>query len=85
MKDIDREIYPVLIFEDRYSGAYSNGKWIAMANAQIGANQVEAIFEGIHSDDLGAMEFWNDVRTLKGIAVGNTPNEALKNLRSNFE
>ena len=75
----NKEIYPLTIFKDRYSGTYSNGKWIA---CNMDPNEVP---EEIYGSDVEAAEFWSDVSTgkhrkSKFIAVGDTKKEAITNL-----
>ena len=89
---IDTTLYPISIFEDRYTGVYSGGKWIAVANSDMYDNTIvetehyhkthyELAFEGTHSDDITAGEFGYMIKFVPWIAVGNTPNEALENLQ----
>jgi hypothetical protein len=71
------DTYPIMIFEDRYMGAYSKGKWIAVAEADVDG-RTEELCDGAAGDDPDAMEFWHDPPAW--VAVGNTPNEALASL-----
>lgn len=78
----ERHIHPVTIVEDRYSGAYSGGKWLAINGADVlenGCYRIIRILEqGPHGDDSDAAEFWS--ASPHWIAAGNTPDDALKNL-----
>lgn len=85
-------MYPVAIVEDRYSGVYSSGRWVAIAqwenDASGEAGQDEYISrlrfvdrEG-NGDDTDAMTFWSAALDRKSVspfwwvAVGETPNHA---------
>ena len=69
------ETYPVAIIEDRYSGTYSGGKWLAFSCAN------ERIFGlACFGGDGDAMAFW--LEPPKDIGVGSTPQEALEKLLS---
>jgi hypothetical protein len=76
--------YPVAIIEDRYGGCYSGGAWLAIAIAdhlENGAYRVVGCLEdGPHGDDTDAQMFWAGPPSW--IAVGNTPDEALANLKA---
>lgn len=79
--------WPIALIEDRYSGVYSGGKWIAV-------EQANQLLDGIHTraqfclvaetgpsgDDTGAAVFWSD--TPNWVAVGPTPSDALDAIRS---
>jgi hypothetical protein len=69
-------LYPVVIREARYSGVYEGGKWFAIAEY---SGESEALEAYIHGDDCDALDFW-DSEESKMIGVGNTPDEALKDL-----
>lgn len=70
--------YPVAIFQDRYLGAYSGGKWIAVAAWD--STEGENIRDSIYDHDILCMRFWDEYRNSPLIGVGNTPAAALKNL-----
>jgi hypothetical protein len=78
-----RDLYPVAVVEDRYGGAYSKGKWLAIAESnklENGAYRiVRCLEDGPHGDDTEAAMFWSDPPGW--IASGSTPDEAIKNLR----
>jgi hypothetical protein len=81
---LDLVYYPVSITEDRYQGAYSRGKWIAIASADehlSAFHEGESLFcLGPWGGDRDAARFWNDPPNW--IAAGATPNEALAALES---
>jgi hypothetical protein len=78
--------YPIAIVEDRYSGVYSEGTWLAVAQANLpheGQSRVDFVLTaGPHGDDSEAGEFWADPP--HWIAVGNSPQEALDRLLDGF-
>lgn len=71
-------IYPIVIMEDRYTGAYSGGRWIAIAKADELTGKVTRLAlcfkDGPSGGDPIALRFWDDAPGW--LAVGNTPNEA---------
>jgi hypothetical protein len=77
-----RQHYPVAIVQDRYSGIYSGGDWLAISRAKETFGDVSRVAYlvrgGPHGSDLEAAEFWSDPPDW--IAVGNSPQEALANL-----
>ena len=81
------ETYPIAIVQDRYTGVYSGGWWPAIACATdiVDGNQTRVDFclvsdDGPSGSDVEAGSFW--VSPPSWIAVGNTPEEALANLRN---
>ncbi len=77
------EMYPVAIFEDRYTGAYSGGKWIAVAGCDDHfqrTTRFQFAFDGTHDSDPGAADFGALIPEIRFIAVGDTPQEAYDNL-----
>ena len=74
MLDVD-SIYPLTVTMDRYTGSYSGGKWTAW-NLEPSEIPVE-VFE----DDVSCGNFWflNEGRIKVG--MGETPNEAIEDLR----
>lgn len=75
-------LYPIAVVQDRYSGVYSGGPWLAVSRANVtheGQSRVDFMLsDGPHGDDCTAAEFWADAPDW--IAVGNSPNEALVRL-----
>lgn len=67
--------WPIAIIQDRYMGTYSGGKWLAFTGAW---NHMDEISNGAHGDDVSACAFDYDQSWL---AIGDTPDEALDNLR----
>jgi hypothetical protein len=76
--------YPIAVVQDRYGGTYSGGEWLAISKAdklENGAFRIIRALEfGPHGDDGNAMDFWHEPPDW--IAVGNTPDEAVANLRN---
>jgi hypothetical protein len=70
-------LYPVVIYEDRYGGTYSGGRWLAVAQ---GDNPERNLFlTGAYDGDSEA-SFWGS-NLPKWVGVGATPNDALEDLR----
>jgi hypothetical protein len=71
--------HPIVIIEDRYGGAYSQGAWFAINAAYTAADVRSRIFEmlesGPNGDDFEAQEFWSEPPNW--IAAGHTPDIAL--------
>lgn len=78
--EIDSELYPVAVIQDRYSGTYSGGFWLAVANADIDRRVMAVLENGPHGDDGDAMIFWN--RPPFWIASGATPTDAIEKLHA---
>lgn len=84
-----KNAYPIVIIQDRYGGAYSKGKWIAIADADDHVDECGASGPW-DSSDVPCFTFWTSVREawesspqlglFDWIAVGQTPDEALANL-----
>lgn len=78
MIDKTKNIWPCTIVKDRYSGAYSKGKWTAW-NLESGDVPLE-----IHEDDVTVMNFFNQQDpTLYG--VGDSPEESLNDLTNKLK
>jgi hypothetical protein len=81
--------YPVAVIQDRYSGSYSGGAWLAIARCdetigRLGPSRIVfCLTEGPHGGDGDAMAFWSE--PAPWIAVGNTPDEALAALRKRHD
>ena len=84
---------PICVFEDRYSGTYSGGAWIAVAmpDKSVGRHYRSVLtapthfhyaFDGTHNTDLEAAKFGRLIEVIPWIAVGSTPDEAVRNLKS---
>lgn len=86
--NIPHGLYPIVLIQDRYSGTYSGGEWLAIREAttmeydgNYGRETARApllLHEGPNGDDGDAMAYWCDPPDW--IAVGRTPNEAVENL-----
>jgi hypothetical protein len=81
------QTYPIAIVEDRYTGAYSNGTWLAIAQAELpyrGQSRINFVLsKGPHGDDSESAEFW--AAPPDWIAVGDSPQEALDRLLQGFK
>ena len=73
----DFRLYPIAVIEDRYMGTYIGGSWIAIANCN--EQRFEEVMEGAHGGDPDAAEFGRNKP--EWIAVGNSPDEAIRNLK----
>lgn len=78
------DTFPIAIVQDRYTGAYSGGRWLAIASATDTVDETRVDFclgsdHGPSGSDV-AGSFW--VTPPSWIAVGSTPEEALANLRN---
>jgi hypothetical protein len=76
------ELFPVVVFEDRYGGSYAGGAWVAIANATWGggpaASRLDFVFDGAGGGDIEACEFWDEHRETEWIGVGSTPDLAVQ-------
>lgn len=72
-----KDVYPLTIVADRYSGTYSGGAYLAF-NCET-----EYVPRKIADNDSSTSEFWNN-STLT-IGKGNTPNEALEDLANKLK
>jgi len=74
--------YPIAVFEDRYQGTYSQGRWLAVSQADTPVGRVNRagwlLDNGPFGDDVEAMEFW--CAPPAWIAVGDTPEQAIAHL-----
>lgn len=84
--------YPIAVFQDRYEGCYSGGKWIAVAECDIivelprcKMTRFQFAFNGAHASDPEASVFGDFIALMDWIAVGDTPDEAIGKLRSKYE
>lgn len=72
-------LYPLCIISDRYGGCYSGGNYTAWTTG------IDYIPEGIFDDDVECCFTWNELKAKRNeheivFGVGNTPNEALRDL-----
>lgn len=78
-------LYPIVIRESRYSGTYEGGEWHAIPNCEGGDAWNGDYFDYLYGDDDGALNFWQS-DAAKLIGIGDTPNDALKDLfKKNFQ
>jgi len=69
---MSEHIYPLTIIGDRYTGAYSGGKYTAWNS------QLDNIPPAINGGDIECSEFWADIQIPVGL--GETPDLALSDL-----
>lgn len=72
-----KEVYPLTIIKDRYSGTYSGGVYTAWNK------EADEIPTQIYLDDISCMNFWSTNKEIVGIGL--TPNLAEENLRMKLE
>jgi len=77
-------LYPIVLVQDRYSGAYSGGAWLALAEGDRSYEEASRIgwimSHGPSGNDLEAAAFWQAHPAW--IATGKTPDEAIARLRA---
>jgi len=75
-------LVPVAVIQDRYQGTYSDGEWLAIANADERQGEMAraswALTFGPHGGDLEAREFWGSPSDW--IAPGSTADDAISKL-----
>lgn len=81
------DLYPIVIIEDRYSGVYSGGAWLAIAKAEDYYEGRErrgefCLYAGPNGSDPEAHAFGAQIPYIDWIATGETPDEALSNLKA---
>ena len=69
-----RDLYPITVIADRYTGAYSGALWTAF-NLRQGQ-----IPEGVDDGDPECMEFWDNYT--EPVGKGNTPDDAVRDLEA---
>jgi hypothetical protein len=81
--------YRIVILQDRYSGVYSGGEWLSVADATEMHHAAQTRLEfclsasnGPSGPDPDAASFW--VNPPSWISVGRSPDEALLKLRNSF-
>ena len=88
--ELEKQIYPLTIVLDRYTGVYSGGYFTAW-NCDF-----MEVPEEIDSDDVTCYEIWDEIREGRfsrknafgkpiKVGVGNTPQEAIENLRGQIQ
>jgi len=77
-RDLETMLWPIAVVQDRYMGTYSGGKWVAIPKADY-----YSLDHTVWGDDIEAMEWAHrNLRQVKRVGVGDTPDEALKDLLS---
>ena len=77
IKEVYKELYPLTIVMDRYTGVYSGGRFTAW---NLDPDEVP---EDICADDVSTSEFFNDIRYKRRdfiYGIGETPDEAAMDL-----
>jgi hypothetical protein len=79
--------HPITVIQDRHSGVYSGGAWLAISQASefVVGTTTRAQFclagdDGPSDGDIEAAAFWNNPP--EWIAVGSTPDEAIEALKN---
>lgn len=72
-------VYPLTVVADRYSGTYSGGKWTAW---NLYPWEVP---DGTFGDDCGCFDFWQSDCEEYCIGIGNTPEEAICDLKTKMD
>jgi len=75
------DLYPVAIFQSRYSGVYEGGEWYAIGNFK--SFHEIGISEYLFGDDSDAVDFWMSEKS-EMIGVGSTPDAAAQNLYERY-
>lgn len=71
------DLYPVAVFQSRYSGIYEGGEWYAIGN--FDSFEQSGIYDYLFGGDCDAVDFWMSKKS-EMIGVGGTPNAAIKDL-----
>lgn len=75
MPEVPTALFPVAILQDR-----ADGGWIAIGAAAEGGDRLDRVRAGAHGDDADVQHFWKVNRHAPWLAVGNTPDEAVRAL-----
>ena len=75
------DLYPVAVFQSRYSGVYEGGEWFASGNFR--SFDEIGISEYLVGDDCDAVDFWMSEKS-EMIGVGSTPDAAVGNLYERY-
>jgi hypothetical protein len=75
------DLYPVAVFQSRYSGVYEGGEWFAIGNFR--SFDEIGISEYLFGDDCDAVDFWMSEKS-EMIGVGSTPDAAVGNLYERY-
>lgn len=71
MTSAKAQLWPIVVFQSRYSGVYEGGDWFALANC-------ETVPDGPWEDDDECLDWF--LSNGETIGVGDTPDEALADL-----
>jgi hypothetical protein len=75
---IEQALWPIAIVQDRYSGTYTGGRWVAIPHADYASFDYT-----VWGDDGSCMEWaFENIEEHKQVGVGDTPQEALDDLFS---
>lgn len=69
--EIPDSLWPVTVFQSRYSGVYEGGSWFAVAKC-------ESIPQGSHGDDDECLDWFR--KNENGVGIGDDPNSAVRDL-----
>lgn len=72
-------VYPLIIVEDKYNGAYSGGKWLAFSCYP------QEISNDIFGEDVECASFWSTHTMASYIGRGANINEAVLNLSEKYQ
>lgn len=77
-------IYPVVVVQTRYGGAYEGGQWVAFAGWSI--EDINSQFDDIFGDDeRRCMIWWEKHKNDVTIATADSADSAVENLYSNIK
>ena len=76
------DLYPIAIFQSRYSGIYEGGEWYAIGNFE--SFEETGVSEYLFGGDCDAVEFWMSEKS-EMIGVGSTPDAAVRDLYERYE
>lgn len=72
------DLYPIIVHQSRYSGAYEGGKWFATGGIDFDEFD-DRMREYLHGDDSDAVDFWYSAEA-NVIGVGDDPQSAVIDL-----
>lgn len=76
MTSAESRLWPIVVFQSRYSGVYESGDWFALANC-------ESIPDGPWGDDDECLDWF--IANGKIVGVGDTPDDAVSDLLAKDE
>lgn len=80
MSDNSFAMFPIVVVEDRYMGVYSGFRWLAFPKFDEDYDYVKDLYDGAWGDDVTAAGWAADNQGRYW--GGNTPDEAVENLRA---